>query len=354
MNIRATVIAALTALGMAAPVIATAAPVTPAQVAGNAPQSVITVGPNNDVPVPRWRDKIDGERTVEMWATSPAMDNRKVPLFVIKATEPNRPVIYMLNGGDGGEGVANWVAQTDIVDFYKDKNVNVVIPMSGAFSYYSDWVSDHQGLGGKQKWETFLTKELPGPLESTLKANGKRAIAGMSMSATSSLLLAAHNPGFYDATGSFSGCYANSKPFPALTIGLTLQRGNATIEQMWGPFGGETWRFNDVHYQAEGLRGTTIYVSNASGMPGEWDMPNGPRLRGHDPLVQSVAMGSTIGEGGPIEAATNACTHDLKAKLDSMAIPAHFNFRPAGTHSWGYWQTDLRDSWPVFEAAFNA
>ena len=249
---------------------------------------------------------------------------------------------------------ANWVAQTDIVDFYKDKNVNVVIPMSGAFSYYSDWVSDHQGLGGKQKWETFLTKELPGPLESTLKANGKRAIAGMSMSATSSLLLAAHNPGFYDATGSFSGCYANSKPFPALTIGLTLQRGNATIEQMWGPFGGETWRFNDVHYQAEGLRGTTIYVSNASGMPGEWDMPNGPRLRGHDPLVQSVAMGSTIGEGGPIEAATNACTHDLKAKLDSMAIPAHFNFRPAGTHSWGYWQTDLRDSWPVFEAAFNA
>ena len=182
MNIRATVIAALTALGMAAPVIATAAPVTPAQVAGNAPQSVITVGPNNDVPVPRWRDKIDGERTVEMWATSPAMDNRKVPLFVIKATEPNRPVIYMLNGGDGGEGVANWVAQTDIVDFYKDKNVNVVIPMSGAFSYYSDWVSDHQGLGGKQKWETFLTKELPGPLESTLKANGKRAIAGMSMS----------------------------------------------------------------------------------------------------------------------------------------------------------------------------
>ena len=47
--------------------------------------------------------------------------------------------------------------QTDIVDFYMDKNVNVVIPMAGKFSYYTDWDQDVEALGGKQTGETFLT-----------------------------------------------------------------------------------------------------------------------------------------------------------------------------------------------------
>ena len=84
---------------------------------------------------------------------------------------------------------------SDAVDFYADKDVNVVVPQAGAFSYYTDWLEEPNGkyLKGPQKWETFLTKELPGPLESRLNASNKRAIAGMSMSATSSLLLAQHN-----------------------------------------------------------------------------------------------------------------------------------------------------------------
>ena len=24
-----------------------------------------------------------------------------------------------------------------------------------------------------------------------------------------------------------------------------------------------------------------------------------------------------------------------------------YNFRPQGTHQWGYWQDDLRDFWPI-------
>ena len=50
----------------------------------------------------------------------------------------------------------------DMVDFYTSKDVNVVIPQAGAFSYYTDWVSSPNSgyLKGPQKWETFLTKEL--------------------------------------------------------------------------------------------------------------------------------------------------------------------------------------------------
>ncbi|MDO4762187.1 MAG: alpha/beta hydrolase family protein [Corynebacterium sp.] len=332
---------------------AQSAPVTPAQLAGNAPVSQVSVGPNL-AENPKWRSKVDGDRVVEMWATSPAMDNRAIPLVVLKAANPQRPTIYLLNGGDGGEGLANWLMQTDVIDFYKDKDVNVVIPMSGRFSYYTDWVEDMPQLGGKQRWETFLTRELPGPLEGILKANGKRAIAGMSMSATSAVLLAQHNPGFYDGVGAFSGCYASAKPMPMAFIGLTLQRADANPTQMWGPLGSPTWHWNDAVAQAEGLRNTHVYVSNGSGLAGAWDMPSGPRLREHHPFIQSVAATTTIVEGGVIEAATNGCTHDLKAKMDKLGIPADWNLRPTGTHSWGYWQDDLRGSWATFDRAFHS
>ncbi|MCS4489750.1 esterase family protein [Corynebacterium sp. ES2794-CONJ1] len=345
--------ATLFALGLLGASPAVAGTITPAQLAANAATSQITVGTNTNEN-PRWRSVVDGDRVVEMWATSPAMDNRSIPVVVIKASQPARPTLYLLNGGDGGEGRANWLMQTDAIDFYKEKDINVVIPMAGRFSYYSDWVQDVPHLGGKQRWETFLTKELPGPIENLLGANGKRAIAGMSMSATSALLLAEHNPGFYDAVGAFSGCYASSKPAPTGFIALTLQRGQATIEQMWGPWGNPTWIYNDAVINAEGLRNSEVYVSNGSGLAGAWDMPTGPRLIGQDPLIQSVGAATTIIEGGVIEAATNACTHDLKSKMDSLNIPADFNFRPTGTHSWGYWQDDLRNSWVTFERAFNS
>ena len=122
---------------------------------------------------------------------------------------------------------------------------------------------------------------------------------------------------------------------------------------MWGPLGGPEWQRNDVHAQAEGLRGSQIYVSNGTGLAGEWDMPNGPKLGKADPLIASVNSSVLVVEGGAIEAATNTCTHDLKKKLESMNIPANFVLRNTGTHSWSYWEQDLRDSWPTFEKAFS-
>ena len=165
-------------------------------------------------------------------AKSPSMNNRSVPLVVIHAKDPNRPTLYVLNGGDGGEGSANWIMQTPMIDFYKEKNVNVVVPMEGKFSYYSDWVNDKKNLGGKQMWETFLTKELPPVIEKELQANDKRAITGMSMSATTVLLYAQHHPGFYDAIGSFSGCAQTTKDMGLIAINLTLDRASSNVNEM--------------------------------------------------------------------------------------------------------------------------
>lgn len=285
-------------------------------------------------------------------AVSPSM-SRTIPLVVIHATEPNRPTLYVLNGGDGGEGSANWIMQTEMMDFYKKKNINVVVPMEGKFSYYSDWVNKKDGLGGKQMWETFLTKELPPVMERELNANDKRAITGMSMSATTVLLYAQHHPGFYDAIGSFSGCAQTNDSMGRIAIDLTLDRAGSNINEMWG--NGEAFQpgyadapidnylqYNDALVNAEKLRGQTMYISNASGLSGRWDYWSSPRTRGN-----SAAMAEVEVVGGVIEGATNFCTHQLKAKLDKAGIPADWNFRPVGTHQWGYWEDDMHLSWPT-------
>ncbi|MCQ9342702.1 alpha/beta hydrolase [Corynebacterium kozikiae] len=349
--------APLAALAIAASTLfapsAEAATLTPAAVNGGVPVATVTQGAKPGTEL-HWRDKIaNNPRAVEMWAYSPSM-NRDVPLAVLKASNPGRPTIYMLNGGDGGEGAANWLAQTDIFEFYADKDVNVVIPMAGKFSYYTDWVQENANLGGKQMWETFLVKELPGPLEATLQASNKRAIAGMSMSATTSLLLPEHYPGFYDAAASFSGCAATNSPMEREFVRITLQRGGAHPDQMWGPIGSPTALYNDALINADKLRGTALYVSNASGTPGVYDNLANPRLAHANPLVGSITVANVQVQGGAIEAATNFCTHNLRAKLDSLGIPADWNFRPSGTHSWGYWQDDLRGSWATFNRALNS
>ena len=296
------------------------------------------------------------EEVKKLQATSPAMDNRKIPLAVIPAKDENRPIIYLLNGAGSSEQNTDWLSHSQVVDFYKDKNVNVVIPQAGAFSFYTDWEQEPNGkyLQGKQKWETFLTKELPGAIEPYLKSSDKRAIAGMSMSATSSLLLAQHNPGFYNAVGSFAGCAATSYPLEYEFLRLILNRGGAQPEQMWGPQGSGYNRYNDALINAGQLKGSALYISSATGLANETDMPSYYTNQGYNPAVASVGAAQLQIEGGVIEAAANHCTHNLKSKLDSESIPATYNFRNAGTHSWPGWREDLVESWPVFEQALNS
>ncbi len=249
----------------------------------------------------------------------------------------------------------DWLKLSDAVDFYHSKNVNVVIPQAGAFSYYTDWVSEPNSkyLKGPQKWETFLTKELPGAIEGHIKADNHRAIAGMSMSATSSLLLAEHNQGFYDAVGSYAGCAATAYPVEHKAVELTVNRGGATTEQMWGPFGSPTNRYNDAMMNHEKLRGTELYISSGSGLAGKEDTFSYHVAKGTNPMAAAAGSAILQGEGGAIEAGVNYCTHNFKAKLDQAGIPATYNFRNTGTHSWPHWLADLKDSWPVFERAFN-
>lgn len=107
-------------------------------------------------------------RQLTMYVYSAAMD-KVIPLEVIRPADTSapRPTLYLLNGAGGGEDTATWQTRTDVVDFFGDKNVNVVNPIGGAYSYYTDWEKPDPVLG-LNKWTTFLTQELPPIVDATL------------------------------------------------------------------------------------------------------------------------------------------------------------------------------------------
>lgn len=331
----------------------------------------------------RWFNRITGGSygwpadAVQVY--SPSM-KREIPVAVLYATDSsgrrvsNAPTLYLLNGAGGSEQDTDWISQAsnDLRKTYFGKGVNIVIPMEGAFSYYVDWAAQipvkNIYYKGDQKWSTFLAGELPGAIEPYMNANGKRAIAGLSMSATSVLLLAEHNPNFYDAVGSFSGCAATSTPLPNAFVGLTVNRGAPGVmkpEHVFGPMGSDYNRYYDALVNVPKLRGTKtqLYISTGTGLAGETDMAGYLKTRLEDAGIGSAeafirgssnAMTLQV-EGGAIEGAMNACTHDLLVKLKANNVPVkHAELRNVGTHSWGSWRDDLKLSYDtVFKSALG-
>lgn len=289
----------------------------------------------------------DRQLTLQVYSAS--MD-KNIPLRVITPADTSapRPTLYLLNGAGGGEDSATWQRNTDIVEFFADKNVNVVTPMMGAFSYYTDWLKEDPELG-RNMWTTFLTEELPPVIDSTLGTNGVNSIAGISMAGGSVLALAEAAPDLYEGVGSYSGCAQTSTEPGRTYVKMVVEsRGGGDTTNMWGEDDNPAWIENDPTVNAEKLRGMDIYVSNGSGIPGPHDTLNGPGIEGDVEIYANQMILGTI-----IEAATNQCTHVLAQELERLGIPATFDFRPFGTHSWAYWEDDLHKSWPLLAGSLG-
>ncbi|WP_067697015.1 alpha/beta hydrolase [Nocardia jejuensis] len=287
-------------------------------------------------------------RTVKLQVYSAAM-GKNIEVDVQRAVDTSQPtpVLYLLNGAGGGTDSATWQKQTDALGFLADKNVNVVQPVGGGFSYYTDWREPDPVLG-VNKWKTFLTEELPPLIDRALNTDGRNAIAGLSMAGTSVLQLPIAAPGLYRSVAAYSGCAQISDPVGYNAVNLVVSAGGGKTENMYGPQGDPMWAENDPYVHADQLRGLNLFISSGSGLPGQWDTLDGEHAL---PGVGGLANQVTV--GGALEAATNYCTHNLQGELGRLGIPATFSFQPTGTHSWGYWEDDLKQSWPVLAAGLG-
>lgn len=195
-------------------------------------------------------------KTIKVQILTPASSNR--------GTLGSRPSLYMLSGlGEEDPTNSIWLRKTDIVKFFATKNVNVVLPLAGNGSFYTDWRADDPVLG-RYRWETFLTEELPPLLRERFGDNGSRAIAGLSMGAGSALVLAARHPRFYRSVASYSGCYSASDITGQVSSRAIVAAFGGNADNMWGPPSDPRWTAHDVVTQAAGLLGTTSTFRSAA------------------------------------------------------------------------------------------
>ena len=126
---------------------------------------------------------------------------------VFKAPRSGAPTFYLLPGIDGGDnldpgasfapGAKAWFGMTDIQGFFANKNVNVVSPLGGQFSWWTNWVAD-----GSKQYQTYMTSELPPIINSLYKTNGRNAVGGLSSTGGTAIDYAVQAP----------GCSAPSRP----------------------------------------------------------------------------------------------------------------------------------------------
>ncbi|OZC42293.1 esterase [Rhodococcus sp. 05-2255-1e] len=271
-----------------------------------------------------------------VYVYSPSMD-KNIPIKVLRAAGGGpAPTLYLLDGLRAPEDNSGWLIETDVESFFADKHVNVVIPFGGGGTFYSDWQRDDPKLG-RVKWETFLTQELPPFMADRFGSdNVNNAVAGLSMSGTSALNLAAHRPDFYKAVASFSGYPTASSPGFAQGISVAVGEMGGNARNMWGTWPSADWIRNDPSLNVGALRNTAVFVSSGSGSPATDPVFN-PASSRFDPVKFAQMV--------PLETAAGMSSRAFVPLLQAAGGRPNVKITGTGVHWWNHWQQHLHEAW---------
>lgn len=285
------------------------------------------------------------------------LTNRRVAVFIRSAAMPEQlmqvqillardwhsnpqakfPEVWALDGLRARDDENGWTIETNIEQFYADKNVNVILPVGGESSFYSDWQRPNNGKN--YKWETFLTKELVPVLNNEFRSNNSRAVVGISMGGTAAVNLAERNPHLFKFVGSFSGYLdTTTTGMPTAIKAAQMDAGGYDSEAMWGPAGSQDWVDHDPKLGIEALKDMTVYVSSGSGRD---DFGN----------PESVAKGAANPAGVGLEVISRLSTQTFVDYASRTPVKPVVKFRPSGVHSWEYWQFEMTQAWPYIANA---
>ncbi|CAM3139489.1 alpha/beta hydrolase family protein [Prescottella defluvii] len=240
--------------------------------------------------------------------------------------------LYLLDGLRARDDANAWSFETNAFDQFRADDVTLVLPVGGQSSFYTDWYapSNFNGQEITYKWETFLTEELPAYLATRGVSRTNNAVLGLSMGGSAALTLAAYHRDQFKFAGSFSGYLHISAPGMREAIRIAmLDAGRFNVDSMWGPPWSPSWLRNDPFVFAPKLKGLSMYISAASGLPGKYDNPKKP--------VEYYNAANAMA----LEALSLANTRAFQLKLNKLKIPATYSFPANGTHAWGYWSDEL-------------
>ncbi len=281
-----------------------------------------------------------GDRQTKLFVHSAAM-NRVVPVQVLHpASAGPRPTLYLLDGVSAGEESefreSTWTQRTDIAEFFADKNTNVVLPVGGTASYYTDWNNPDPVLG-INKWETFLTEELPPLIDAEFDGNGTNAVAGLSMGATGAMSLITRNPDLYQGVAALSGCYDISSDRSRDTVRGTVAYKGGNPDNMWGPPDDARWEEHDSYLLAEKLRGKEVFLSTGNGLLGPHDLapvrtcsPSARRSRSAPSCAPSP---TTVASANSVSPRRSSTARGARIRGATGRTTSRPRGRPSPTHS---------------------
>ncbi len=254
-------------------------------------------------------------------------------------------VVYLLDGLRATNDISGWEHETDAGAHLAAYNINVVQPVGGQSSFYSDWYapSNFNGQQTTYNWETFLTQNLPNDLQARLGfSSTNNGIVGISMGGSAALTLAAYHPQQFTYAGSLSGYLNISAPGMREAMRLALlDSGGYNIDAMWGPPWDPAWLRNDPFVFAPRLRdnGTRLWVFAGSGLPGGLDQP------------RSFVDYYNTANGMGLEAIALANSRAFQIRMASIGSNnATYAFPSVGTHQWGYWEEQIHIMAPDLSA----
>ncbi|MQY17469.1 alpha/beta hydrolase [Nocardia macrotermitis] len=272
--------------------------------------------------------------------------SRVIPVDVLRGAGPGpRPALYLLDGVDGSP-TSDWLTKGHADAFFADKPVDVILTGDGVGSMYSDWQHYDHTLG-LNRWETFLIDELPPIVEAYLHSDGRRAVAGVSMGAQGAMMLAQRHPGFYRAVAGISGCYSTADDIGEALTRITVASRGGNPENLWGPPNSPAWLAHDSFLSAAKLRGTAIYLSAATGVPG---LPDLETIADSANVVGALQQS---GGGAALEAGALRCTQRFAERLAQLRIPFTVEYEPTGTHAWSSFAAELPSAWDAIAKAFH-
>ncbi|WKD58282.1 Diacylglycerol acyltransferase/mycolyltransferase Ag85C precursor [Corynebacterium capitovis DSM 44611] len=284
-------------------------------------------------------------RRVAVFIRSAAMPEQLMQVQILLArdwhSKPTAtfPEVWALDGLRARDDENGWTIETNIEQFYADKNVNVILPVGGESSFYSDWQRPDNGKN--YKWETFLTRELIPVLQNKFRSNNTRAVVGLSMGGTAAVNLAERNPGLFTFVGSLSGYLDTTTPgMPQAIQAAQLDAGGYHSEAMWGQPGSQDWIDHDPKYGVESLKNMTVYVSSGSGRD-DFGSP--------DSVAQAAASPAGVG----LEVISRMSTQTFVDYANRAGVNPIVQFRPSGVHAWPYWQFEMTQAWPYIANAFK-
>lgn len=242
--------------------------------------------------------------------------------------------VYLLDGLRAQDDFSGWDINTAAFEWYHDSGLSIVMPVGGQSSFYSDWYQPATGHNGTltYKWETFLTQELPGWLAANRGISPVgNAVVGLSMSGGSALTLAVWHPTKFIFAASLSGFVNPSLGLWPTLIGLAMRdAGGYNATSMWGQTNDPAWRRNDpmVNVATLAANRTAIWIYCGDGTPSDLDTGGDFGGMFSAQFLENITL--------------NTNKTFQQRYLAAGGRNGVFNFPKDGTHSWGYWGSQLQ------------